>query len=61
MPIAHLFNLEDLSVIGSPGSGPWYGKSRRRLRGGPLGTSGGGVSAATKCVEGSNMDIIRAL
>lgn len=61
IPTAHRLSLEDLNVIGSLGSGPWYGNSRRRLRGGPFGMSGGGVSAVTRCVEGSQIDMMRAL
>lgn len=42
----HLFNRVLLSVPSSASSGPWYGKVRRRFRGGALDlvcASGGGV------------------
>jgi len=55
----HRFNLLDRSVP-SVSSGPWYGSVLLRLRGGCLGTSGGGVGGR-RCTVKSNRDMMSEL
>ena len=59
MPTIHPLSRADRSDVVSS-SGPWYGIVRRRLRGGALGASGGGVGGA-RCVDGSKKDTMREL
>lgn len=55
----HRLSLFDRSVP-STSSGPWYGRTLRRLRGGCFGASGGGVGGLRWTVK-SNKEMIKEL
>jgi len=59
-PMDHRFRRDERRLVGSLGSGPWYGRKAPTLARGPLGASGGGV-AGLRCAEGSKIEMMSAL